>query len=412
MKTPAAARRNVVRWLQRCCEPRLRRVPWSDEAVPLRCVVWPPIRRGEDLRDVVERVTWFLREVERIHSILVPVASGELAMHLRDDIQFEPVSSGFRLGTLPSATIVLLWKTRSLRMLSLLAARRLAFFIIDPTLYASTEETEWRGLYTRLTSERHAATLRECSAENFRRLERDIGPGVRINVCGNGPNLERIFQHEPDYDRRDEINIICNGAVRSDRLPAHLRPKIIAFINSPYFGPSAFAREHMATVQRCMHEYGSYLVIPEGYAHHLVRAHYPAMASRVIALQLGRTLQLPTADALVAMASANVLTSLMLPIAAALAPSLIRVWGCDGQPRATRGTWAYLPGAEPKIESVATEHPAFVEGLRQDDRYLRRTYDAHGDHLERLLTHLEGRGLRIVCASPSAIPALARRPAA
>jgi hypothetical protein len=403
--TPVAFRRALVRWLQRRREPRLQRfrkadlqrnIETSDAATLLpRFVTWPPVRDDSERRALTDRVNWFLAPLGPQASAFAPVATAGAGAAA-------PAAS-----LLTPSAVALLWKTRSWRLPQLLRSRDTLFFIVDPNLYASTEDSEWRSLYACFASPNVPAMLRARSTEAFDRLAADVGRDARINVCGNGPNLERILAH----DSREDITIVCNGAARSPRLLQHVRPKIIAFINSPYFGPSDFAREHMATVQRCMDEYGSFLAIPEGYAHHLVLSHHPTMASRVIALQLGRTLQIPTREALVSMASANVLTSLMLPIAAALRPNLIRVWGCDGQATSRRGTWAYLPGAEPNIESVDSTHPAFVEGLRTDDDYLRRTYDAHGDHVERLLTHLEATGLRIVCASPSAIPALIRRTA-
>jgi hypothetical protein len=395
MKSPVALRRALVRWLRSVRDPRLGPAPTAGDPPP-RFVTWPRVSRPVDLRDLTERVRWFLPPFDTAADVLVPTTSDR-----------QPLSTLLSSGgsSAASPAIVLLWRVRSWGLLSALAARRTPFFIIDPTLYASTEETEWLALYARHATARHVRSLRASADENFLRLVRHAAPRQRVNVCGNGPHLQDIY----DRDVQSDVNIVCNAAVQSDRLLDHLRPTAIAFVNSPYFGPSDWARDHMRRIQRCVDAYGSFLVIPEGYAHHLVRTHYPALASRIIALQFGRDLTIPSHGALDVQATANVLTSLMLPLAAALSPSVIQVWGCDGQPPSRRGTWAYLPGLEPRIESVADKHPAFVEGLRTDDHYLRQTYDTHADGLERLLSHLEMHGHRIICASPSAMPALARR---
>jgi hypothetical protein len=395
MTSPVALRRAVVRWLRSVRDPRLGPAPSASDPPP-RFVTWPPVSRAVDLRDLTERVQWFLPPFDTHADVRVPASS--------DHQPLSTLLSSERLSA-ASPAIVLLWRVRSWRVLSALAARDTPFFIIDPTLYASTEEAEWLALYTRHATAAYVKSLRAAANYNFLRLVSQVGPRPRVNVCGNGPRLQDIY----DRDVQSEVNIVCNAAVQSDQLLDHLRPKVIAFVNSPYFGPSDWARDHMRRIQRCVDAYGSFLVIPEGYAHHLVRAHYPALASRIIALKFGRDLTIPSHGALDVQATANVLTSLMLPLAAALMPSMIQVWGCDGQPPARRGTWAYLPGLEPRIESVADRHPAFVEGLRTDDDYLRQTYDTHADHLERLLSHLELHGHRIICASPSAMPALARR---
>jgi hypothetical protein len=323
-------------------------------------------------------------------------------------VTLEPITGRVRLHALPRSAVVLLWHARTWRVLPLLAARQIPFFIIDPALYASTEEAEWLALYARYARPAHPAMLRASSEANFARLTATVPRGARVHVCGNGPGLQRIFE----TSCRGDLTIICNSAVRSDRLLAHLRPTIIAFVNSPYFGPSEHARDHAARLVRCIEEYGSFIAIPEGYAHHLLRTHHPRLAAHIVALQFGRTMTTPKAGDLSAQASANVLTCLMLPLAGALGPREIRVWGCDGQPASRRGAWTYLPGLEAGVTSVASEHPAFVEGLPHSDQDWRRIYDAHAEHLERVLLYLERHGVPIVCASPSVMPALARRTSA
>jgi hypothetical protein len=395
MKSPVALRRTLVRWLRQVRDRRLGAASVNG-ARPPRFVTWPPVSEEIERSRLRERVGWFLPPFDTPAEVIVPALSDRSSLRAL-------LSAG--ASSASRTTIVLLWRVGSWRLLSVLRARGTPFFIVDPALYASTEEAEWLELYGRHASATYIQSLRTAADTNFQRLAAQVGPRPCVNLCGNGPQLDRIYGHDVCGD----VNVVCNAAVQSDRLLDHVRPKIIAFVNSPYFGPSTFARDHLSRIQRCADTYGSFLVIPEGYAHHLVRSHYPALASRIIALRFGPELTIPVPGALDVQATANVLTSLMLPLAAALMPSVIQVWGCDGQPPARRGTWAYLPGLEPRIESVANTHPAFVEGLRTDDDYLRQMYDIHADRLERLLDYLEQHGHRIICASPSAIPALARR---
>lgn len=385
-RMPDAIRKALLVFLVSCRGRRL--FPAIEDASRLHFVTWPPAAGAAEAETIRGRVSWFLGPLASSTTVSVPVTADRPALRI-----------------LPLPSIVLLWNARSWRLLSLLMARAVPFLIIDPTLFRSTEEVEWRNLYARYAAPARAAMLRDCSRATFARLADEVGAAPSINLCGNGPHLERIY----DHDCRGDATFICNAAVRSDRLLAHLRPKVIAFVNSPYFGPSAFARDHLARVVRCARDFGSFVAIPEGYGHDLLRSHYPEVATRIIGVTLGRTLAVPTADRLVALATANVLTSLMLPLAAALKPRLIRTWGCDGQARSAKGVWTYLPGLEPRLDSVASEHPAFVEGLQKSDDYWTRTYSAHADHLEQLLGLVEEHGIRVVCASPSAIPALARR---
>lgn len=141
---------------------------------------------------------------------------------------------------------------------------------------------------------------------------------------------------------------------------------------------------------------------------HLVRRHVDLPRSRVLEIPIGRDATLaPLARTWVAPRTANIMTLLMLPLAHALAGTIL-ILGADGRDAEDVGFWKRLEPArlEALLPTVEQCHPAFFA-----KRNYRRYYQEHCAVVERQIRSIEAAGGTVQTLAPSSIPALASRAA-
>ncbi len=230
-----------------------------------------------------------------------------------------------------------------------------------------------------------------------------IGPADVAYLVGTGPSARTALER----DLSDGVRIVCNTIVLDGELMDHVRPQVLTFADPIFhFGPSTYAQRFQRAVVEQAKRHDFTVVTTERDAP-LLRAHAPEIADRVIGLRLGPA-KWPDNFDLVAhpavRATANVLTMLMLPLAATLARS-IGLIGFDGRDPDDDYFWRHGPTVqlEEELAEIRLVHPGFFE-LDYADYY--------GEHvvaLERQCAELEARGLEIRLMSRSSIPALRRR---
>jgi hypothetical protein len=393
------ARRRVTRAIFAARAKSQRSLPLGD----LSIVLWPPVTCAKTVEGLSMRLDWFL-PMERVSSITIP-ASTELCS-ATDGL----ISSGQWASELQRADLVLDWKfasLRSFRLRSLLPKS----FLIDPTWYYETEAREWTRIFHHVVQPETLQNLQRVSAANFAEWTARFANVGAVNVCGNGPGLEVIYSSHT----LDQVHLICNAAVASDRLTTRLRPAALAFCDHYYFGPSDFAREFIGRVQACVERYDCFVLIPEGYAHWLLSTHYPSLRPRLIGLQgiagppMLEMPTHPTADSLGVKSVGNVVSDMLLPVAASLRPKAIRVWGCDGRVPGEQSLWSYLPELCRETAPAAAIHPAYFRDRIESERVSAARYQFHCDYMSTLCQYIEGLGIEVTSESPSHIPALRQR---
>lgn len=381
-------------------------------------LTWPPVSGACDCRDLMTRLQWFLPREPA--SVFVSVTPGfritpelhsegteVLDLPAREKAQIRFLASWREQHELLAAEpYILVWKLLDVRNIGL--RRHLPrWYVIDPDWFSLVEELEWTLLYEAAKNPCDASELTGISRRNLDKLQAAARICTHVNVCGNGPSLNALVE-----SGSGGFNLICNTAVQSDRIVERLRPAVVAFANSVFFGPSAFARKIIEGAARCVKDYGAVIVTPGGYAQHLIASNYPHLKQHTLGLSFGKDLAIPSPERLAVKQSSNVATALMLPLAAGLGVRLIEIWGCDGgapEQRSRWSPWQYFSGGDPARDSATLAHPAFFRDRVITESYFNRYYQDHCEYFEKLLQFIEANGVEVRNRTPSRIPALARR---
>lgn len=242
-------------------------------------------------------------------------------------------------------------------------------------------------------------------AEKMIDLIRRLSPVQRAYLVGTGPSSRCAL----DQDLSDGIRIVCNTAILDDELMEHVRPHVLTFADPIFhFGPSTYAQRFQRVLVEQADKHDFTVVTTERYAP-LLRAHAPKIAERVIGLRQGAgnwpdTFDLRSNAAI--RPYPNVLTMLMLPIAATLARS-IGLIGFDGRSPNDEYFWRHGSTVQfdQELEDIRLVHPGFFEIDYAD------YYSEHIATVERIFAQLEERGTKILPLAESYVPALRRRAA-
>lgn len=248
-------------------------------------------------------------------------------------------------------------------------------------------------------------TYDRSQAEKMRKLVERLGPASRAYLIATGPSARAALER----DLSDGVRIVCNTTILDDGLMQHVRPHVLAFADPIFhFGPSTYAQRFQEAVVEQAKKYDLTVITTERYAS-LLRAHKPDIAERIIGVRQGTDKWPDNFDLRFHPAVRpypNVLTMLMLPIAATLARS-IGLMGFDGRDPDDDYFWQHGPTVQlgEELHDIRLVHPGFFELDYAD------YYSEHISTVERLFTQLEERGIEIRPLTYSHIPAVRRRSA-
>ena len=269
---------------------------------------------------------------------------------------------------------------------------------------------DWQGIRLGATHAADAAKLvgsgrmfDRSLAPSFAGLAQRLGGAKRAYVVGTGPSAREALEH----DLSDGIRIICNTVVLDDELMDHVRPNILTFADPIFhFGPSTYVQRFQEAVVEQAAKHDFTIVTTERYVP-LLRAHAPKIADRVIGVRQGSGNWPENYDLRANLAIKpypNVLTLLMLPIAATLADE-IGLIGFDG--RDPRDNYFWRHGStvqlDQELQDIKLVHPGFFEIDYAD------YYEDHIATVERMASQLDIRGKTLRPLVESFIPALRRR---
>ncbi len=385
----------------------------------------PRISDAETLADLTYRTSWYLSPVhEKIRAIIFPLAGGlgaqdglpgymdhEIAdcrKHFRPLFEFREVGGlEDERNVIAEADIVLVWDSRywdpPSRLTSYGVFRRggRTFFNVDRQVY-SREASTWLDV-PRLMGASHSSIVAECR-QKFVDMAAELGRGRRAYVFGTGPNLEEITGKE----LLDGIRVVSNSLVRNERLMEKIRPSIVC-CGDPVFhaGCSGYAAEFRRNLAAAMQRYPLYAVVPITHYPYYC-AHFPAeLLPRIIGVPINKLghFNFDLLSNYQVNQTGNILTMLMLPVAATLAHEIC-VGGCDGRSdKAQTYFWSHHTPSQiaDKMDAAKLAHPGFFKISYTD------YYEQHCATLELLMREGEQAGRIFRNVTTSHVPSLVQR---
>lgn len=303
------------------------------------------------------------------------------------------------------ADYILLWRASSL--FDPVVIRNLGkVLIVDPDYYLAHEPYNYAQLPYLMLSDSERQSAREVSIGRFRDLYARHHGADTAYVLVTGPSLTEAIERPLEANA---VKIICNSIVKDTDLLETIQPDILVFADPVFhFGPSKYADEFrryaLATLQ---HFPQCYCVVPEIFAPFLM-GHMPEVACRIIGMPQARigAINFPTPERCYARITDNIMTFLMLPIAATLSHKIV-VIGADGRQKSESYYWKHNPKVQfaDLMETAFETHPSFIR-----DRVLADYYDKHCKMVARILDKAVSElGSSIYTRTPSFIPALSKR---
>ena len=244
---------------------------------------------------------------------------------------------------------------------------------------------------------------RVVSQRRFRELAESLATNVAF-VFGTGPSFDRI-----DLSALPPgLRIATNSMVVNDQVMEQLAPRII-IASDPIFhaGPSKYAFALRQKILSALERYDAWFIFPMRDIG-VYSEHFPAhLQERLIGVPL--TVPGPVNYRLLEQFSvattSNVMTLLLLPVAASLAKTLV-LGGFDGRPIEQNSYfWEHSSTVQltGEMQSIRRAHPAFFH-IDYDDYYLKHVYA-----LQRYLDDLNKAGYSVVSLTDSHIPAVKAR---
>lgn len=276
--------------------------------------------------------------------------------------------------------------------------------IIDSFFYSYIEGITYQKVSFKLINEYNKQQFATNSTNNFQRLFKEFS-GTKQSVCFlTGPSISNYNEINV---KGDAIKIICNSLVKNKKLLEHIGgPDIITFADPIFhFGASDYAvtfRQHLIEL---INVYNPFIVVPD-FTVPLLLGWFPALKQNLVGIQIIEDeFNLPIPGKMWVKASDNILTMLMLPLAASLTEN-IHVAGADGRDKNEKYFWKFNPDSQfsGEMQSVFKAHPSFFR-----DRKYSKYYNNHCDVLNALLLFAESKGKHFVSLTPSKIPALNKR---
>ena len=230
----------------------------------------------------------------------------------------------------------------------------------------------------------------------------------RAYVLGTGPNLEQAAQR----DFSDGDCIIANSIIKNRPLMERLNPIAVCACD-PIFhaGVSLYAAEFRQTLIQAMDDFPRmYFFAPHRdekiYLLNLPQRLHDRFIFVPIDTAPGVKWNFDLRRDFYLVPEGNVLTQMMLPIAAAFHGKL-SVIGCDGRPLSQNTYfWSHHASSQfnDQMQNIQEVHPAFFKLRDYDDHYSEHCADT-----ARIIANLEDAGKRVECLTDSYIPALRQR---
>ncbi len=303
------------------------------------------------------------------------------------------------------ADVVAVWDGdafASSRWAPAMAQRTPRITIFDVDLH----RTKLEASHFALLAERITAPSSAAEAQHFRARTASLRQGADVYLLGTGPSIREAF----DHDLSRGVRIVCNTVILDDDLMAHVRPQVVTCADPIFhFGPSTYASRYRTVLRRRLaSDPDLTAIVPLRYRGLLVDL-MPEHADQIVGVPLlgSDTPLVLDLDGIYGVKPfANVLTLLMLPVAATIGTH-IGLIGFDGRRSDDTYYWSYGPTVQlrDELEAIRRVHPGFFQVDFED------YYDDHVATVEQVFEACEARGIEIVGMSTSHMPPVVRRSA-
>ena len=384
---------------------------------------FPVVTDETQLIDILSRAGWFLTACP-IDRIYVPVSSLALTMvewrvapgmdpaiaekfcALRERLQFVLAEKAGDLDDcMTQANIILHWK-KGVRPRFVSAETQVAWEKGKKVWQVDPATVRMEGSFyidVGLFLQANKPSLIEENSGKFCRLKQKLGKFERAYLMATGPSVAQYRK----FDYHDALKIVCNSVILDENLMDFVRPQILVFADPIFhFGPSQYAASFRSKLLESSRKYDYVICIPFKY-YGLFVAALPELADRTIGIPFvkDREFNFDLAGEFMLKTTANILTFLMIPLAATFADE-IGFLGCDGRPlKDNTYFWNHNPQTQfnDKMVNIREVHPGFFD-IDYNDYYLE-----HCQTLENQLLRGEVFGKKFVSLTFSHIPAFQAR---
>ena len=384
----------------------------------LRVQVYPVITSAERLSDILARIAWHFSHVPQAKifvplgpqlaapkHILIPEGFALEVQEVLDQylchVHFQLNQTHDRAhALLEKADIVLKHIEGDCDIDEAVAASKKVFYKVDP--YKVRQEGSF-FIQCAFDLNDDKQSLVNKSQQKFIALLQRIGRCSKAWVLATGPSVEAYA----DHDFRDAAVIVCNSVVLNDTLMDYCNPSILVFADPIFhFGVSKYAGHFREVVKSRLATTNLSIIVPFKY-YPLLISKLPEYKDRIIGIPFEKmlTYNLDLRGNFLLKTTANILTLLLLPLAATMARQ-INLIGCDGRPlEKDNYFWSHGKTVQinAEMENIKRIHPGFFS-IDYNEYYFE-----HCHSLANLLEQGEEAGFRFAHHGPSHIPALRDR---
>lgn len=269
--------------------------------------------------------------------------------------------------------------------------------LIDRYLFRASDAIRLRDLQWFLKS----AKLKNQDISTYKLNFSNMLKKTRANlstIIAPGPTYKSLLNLSNLTEIRSSTIIICNSVVKDhETLKALGRVDILCFSDPVFhFSSSKYCLQFISDVLKVVENFDPFIIVPISAApltQNLLRTCSP----KVIGYFPSDNYVIPTPEKLSVKYSPNVLTSLLLPTAAAVSDKIYTI-GCDGREKNEKYFWKHNKDAQytDLMHTVFEKHPSFLK-----DQNLDYYYDLHLKRLSEDVTWLRSRRKSIVSLTPT-----------
>lgn len=392
-------------------------------------ILYPRLTRQGDLDSLLSRLAWYFKPyLPQIDHIRISCAGTDmlqkvgLAPHLDPAIAADlPLiteklhyhSEAGLIATIrqanPETDILLIWDVSAeaeapaaVKAQIKAMSKHSGVYRVDPV---GTRQEGSFFLWCGLNKFNDAKALARENEQNFQAMTAELGHYGKAYVFGTGPSFSDFVG---THDFGDGLCIAANSIVKNTEALERLNPRIICAADPIYHaGCSSYASSFRDELKKALDKTGAWFVCPLRDLAIYRMFLPPRMHDRLIGIPFDKTRPIPVRldEAFYVNPFPNVLTLLLLPLAATFADS-IHVVGCDGRKLLDDSFfWSHDKKVQfnDQLAEIKAAHPGFFNIDYND------YYTEHCTDLEHVLSALEAAGRTVVTETPSFIPALRHR---
>ncbi len=227
-----------------------------------------------------------------------------------------------------------------------------------------------------------------------------------ISAFGNGPSLSDVVDSK--FDTEVGLTTVCNSTISDQLTLSLLKPKIL-FCGDPvqHCGPSLYAGQFRKGLAKAMEDPSRVLITQLGYVPYFQHVVSSDARNRIIGVGNDRraVFNINLENEFITASTANIFTMLVLPVILTLSKN-INIYGCDGMSfRAATKPWSHANEDDYMGKMAVTHrvHPGFWKRNYEEEFW------SYCNDMEDILSLAEANGATIRSATPSYVPALAKR---